>query len=173
MKRLLRMWRHIMNTSCNIWRYSRRRAEQDEDEDVDEDRDGIVCLARLLGLLHPLLLTLAAVTIATPAVGLLAAIVHRRGGSIVSLGLLAASVSLGALLGAVYAGSHGEGDTPIRRYASYGLAVAAALVLFAVAPVSLIAPLPLAIIGFAVFAEVVWNTSRVRLQAEPIFQARL
>ena len=143
-----------MNTSCNIWRYSRRRAEQDEDEDVDEDRDGIVCLARLLGLLHPLLLTLAAVTIATPAVGLLAAIVHRRGGSIVSLGLLAASVSLGALLGAVYAGSH-------------------ALVLFAVAPVSLIAPLPLAIIGFAVFAEVVWNTSRVRLQAEPIFQARL
>jgi MFS family permease len=136
-------------------------------------RDGIVYLARQPGLLHPLLLTLAAVTISTPAVGLLAAIVHRRGGSIVSLGLLAASASLGALLGAVYAGSHSEGDTTIRRYASFGLAVAVALVLFAVAPVSLIAALPLATIGFAVFAEVVWNTSRVRLQAEPVFQARL
>jgi len=136
-------------------------------------RDGIVYLARLPGLLHPLLLTFAAVAIATPAVGLLAAIVHRRGGSIVSLGLLASSASLGALLGAVYAGSHGEGDTPIRRYASYGLTVAAALVLFAIAPVSLIAALPLATIGFTVFAEVVWNTSRVRLQAEPTFQARL
>jgi MFS family permease len=136
-------------------------------------RDGIAYLARRPGLLHPLLLTLAVVTISTPAVGLLAAIVHRRGGSIISLGLLAASASLGALLGAVYAGSHSEGDTPIRRYAWYGLAVAAALVLFAVAPVSLIAALPLATIGFAVFAEVVWNTSRVRLRAEPTFQARL
>jgi MFS family permease len=136
-------------------------------------RDGIVYLARLPGLLHPLLLTLATVITATPAVGLLAAIVHRRGGSIVGLGLLSASASLGALLGAVYAGSHSEGDTPIRRYASYGLAVAAALALFAIAPVSLIAALPLATIGFTVFAEVVWNTSRVRLQAEPIFQARL
>jgi predicted MFS family arabinose efflux permease len=61
----------------------------------------------------------------------------------------------------------------MRRYALYGLAVTVALVLFAVAPVSVVTPLPLAAIGFTVFAEVVWNTSRVRLLAEPTFQARL
>ena len=140
---------------------------------LSDVREGIVYLARQPGLLYPLLLTFVTVAIATPAIGLLAAIVHGRGGSIVSLGLLMASASLGALLGAVFAGSRGEGHPPIRRYATYGVAVAVALALFAVAPVSLVAPLPLAVIGFGVFAEAVWNTSRVRLQAEPIFQGRL
>jgi predicted MFS family arabinose efflux permease len=119
------------------------------------------------------LFTLVTVALATPAVSLLAAVVHRRGGSIVSLGFLLAVASLGALLGAIYAGSRSEGDSPIRCYAFYGIAVAGALVLFAIAPVSFVTPLPLATIGFAVFAQVVWNTSRVRLIAEPTFQARL
>jgi MFS family permease len=140
---------------------------------LSDVREGIVYLARQPGLVYPLLLTFVTVAIATPAIGLLAAIVHGRGGSIVSLGLLMASASLGALLGAVFAGSRSEGHAPIRRYAWYGVAVAAALALFTVAPVSLVAPLPLAVIGFGVFAEVVWNTSRVRLRAEPIFQGRL
>jgi MFS family permease len=136
-------------------------------------RHGVVYLARQPSLLYPLLFTFVTVVVATPAVGLLAAIVHRRGGSIVSLGFLMASASLGAFLGAVYAGSRSEGDVPMRRYALYGLAVTVALVLFAVAPVSVVTPLPLAAIGFTVFAEVVWNTSRVRLLAAPTFQARL
>jgi predicted MFS family arabinose efflux permease len=136
-------------------------------------RHGVVYLARQPGLLYPLLLTFVTVVVATPAVGLLAAIVHKRGGSIVSLGFLMASASLGAFLGAAYAGSRSEGDVPMRRYALYGLAVTVALVLFAVAPVSVVTPLPLAAIGFTVFAQVVWNTSRVRLLAEPTFQARL
>jgi predicted MFS family arabinose efflux permease len=46
-------------------------------------------------------------------------------------------------------------------------------VLFALTPVSVISSLSLAIIGFTIFAEVVWNTSRVRLLAEPTLQARL
>ncbi len=133
----------------------------------------IVYLAHQPRLLHPLLLTFITVTIATPAVGLLAAVVHKRGGSIVSLGLLAGLASLGAFIGALFAGSKGEGRDPTRRYALYGIIVAVALVLFALAPVSLITPLSLATIGFVVFAEVVWNTSRVRLMAEPAFQARL
>jgi len=133
----------------------------------------IVYLAHQPRLLHPLSLTFITVTIATPAVGLLAAVVHKRGGSIVGLGLLAGLASLGAFVGALFAGSKGEGHDPTRRYACYGIAAAAALVLFALAPVSLITPLSLATIGFVVFAEVVWNTSRVRLLAEPVFQARL
>ena len=136
-------------------------------------RDGLVYLARQPRLLHPLLFTFITVTVATPAVGLLAAVVHKRGGSIVSLGLLTGSASLGTFTGALFAGSRDEGPNPTRRYAWYGIGAAAALVLFALVPVSVIAPLPLAVIGFTIFAQVVWNTSRVRLLAEPAFQARL
>jgi predicted MFS family arabinose efflux permease len=136
-------------------------------------RDGLVYLARQPQLLYPLLFTFITVTAATPAVGLLAAVVHKRGGSIISLGFLTGSASLGAFCGSLFAGSKNEGPHPTRRYAWYGVGAAAALVLFALAPVSIIAPLSLAIIGFTVFAEVVWNTSRVRLLAEPALQARL
>jgi len=58
-------------------------------------RDGIIYLARQPTLLYPLLLTFVTVVITTPSFGLLAAVVHKRGGSIISLGLLGASVSLG------------------------------------------------------------------------------
>jgi len=136
-------------------------------------RDGIIYLARQPTLLYPLLLTFVTVVITTPSFGLLAAVVHKRGGSIISLGLLGASVSLGAFIGAVYAGSRGEGDHPIRRYALYGTGAAAALVAFAITPMSFVTPLPLAVIGFILFSEAVWNTSRVRLLAAAPFQARL
>ena len=43
--------------------------------------------------------------------------------------------------------------------------------LFTVALVNFITPLPLAAIGFVLFSEAVWNTSRVRLLAEASFQA--
>jgi len=46
-------------------------------------------------------------------------------------------------------------------------------VVFAVTPVSLLTSLPLAGIGFVLFAQAVWNTARVRLKADPAFQARL
>jgi hypothetical protein len=136
-------------------------------------REGLVYLGHQPQLLHPLLITFVTVAVATPAVGLLAAVVHKRGGSIVSLGLLMGSASLGAFSGALFAGSRGEGPHPTRRYAWYGIGAATALVLFALAPMSVIAPLSLASIGFTVFAEVVWNTSRVRLLAESTLQARL
>jgi len=37
----------------------------------------------------------------------------------------------------------------------------------------LISALPLAVIGFILFSQAVWNTSRVRLVADPAYQARL
>ena len=93
---------------------------------------------------------------ATPVVSLLAPIVHKQGGSIIGLGLLMSSASLGALLGAWF-----------------GIIAAAAIAIFAVMPVGILSPLPLAVVGFVLFAEAVWNTSRVRLLAAPAFQARL
>jgi MFS family permease len=136
-------------------------------------RDGLVYLARQPRLLHPLLLTFATVVAVSPALGLLAAIVHAQAGSIVDLGLLAASSSLGAFIGAGFAGARGEGDDPTRRYALFGLAAAAALGLFASVPVGLTSAVPLATIGFVAFAEAVWNTSRVRRTADPVYQARI
>lgn len=121
-------------------------------------REGLVYLVRQPRLLYPLLFTFITVTVATPAVGLLAAVVHKRGGSIVSLGLLTGSASLGAFSGALFAGSRDESPHPTRRYAWYGIGAATALVLFALAPVSVISSLSLATIGFTVFAEVVMNS---------------
>ena len=135
--------------------------------------EGISYLAARPALFYPLLLTFLTATAVFPAFSLLAAVVHKQGGTIVTLGLLGASSSLGAFLGAVYAGSQGEGPSPVRRYAVYGLGAAAALGLFASRPVSILAVLPLAAIGFLLFSEAVWNTGRVRLLAEDAFQGRL
>jgi predicted MFS family arabinose efflux permease len=135
--------------------------------------EGIVYLSRQPRLLYPLLLTFATLVAISPSIGLLAAIVHGQEGSIVDLGLLGASFSVGAFLGAGYAGARGAGQDPVRRYALYGLIAAGALALFALLPVSLISALPLAALGFISFAEAVWNTSRVRQAADPAYQARL
>jgi hypothetical protein len=135
--------------------------------------DGLGYLARQPSILHPLLLTFVTSLIVSPAIGLLAAIVHAAGGSVVDLGLLAASTSLGALVGAAFAGMRGEGANPTRRFAILGLVSAAALALFAFLPVGLISMVPLGILGVPAFAQAVWNTSRIRELADPAYQARL
>jgi predicted MFS family arabinose efflux permease len=135
--------------------------------------DGLRYLARQPSLLHPLLLTFVTILIVGPVIGLLAAIVHAEEGTIVDLGLLAASTSLGALAGAAYAGMRSAGANPTRRYALLGLVSAAAVAVFAYLPLGLISMLPLAVLGAPAFAQAVWNTSRVRELADPAYQARL
>jgi len=136
-------------------------------------REGAVYLYRKPELAGPLLLTFLTIVAVTPSIGLLPAIVHAQEGSIIDLGLLAGMVSVGAFLGAAYAGARGAGERPLRRYASFGLIGAAALALFAALPVGLASLLPLAVVGLIAFAEAVWNTSRVRRDADPAYQARL
>ena len=135
--------------------------------------DGLRYLARQPSILHPLLLTFVTIMIVGPAIGLLAAIVHAEDGSIVDLGLLAASTSLGAFVGAAFAGVRSAGANPTRRYAILGLVSAAAVALFALLPVGFISMAPLAVLGAGAFAQAVWNTSRIREQADPAYQARL
>jgi len=156
---------------------SRHSADQLQSLDVRQVLSDLVgglrYLARQPSILHPLLLTFATITIVAPAIGLLAAIVHAAGGSVVDLGLLAASTSLGAFAGAAFAGMRGAGANPTRRYAVLGLISAAALAVFAFLPVGLISMVPLAVLGAPAFAQAVWNTSRIRELADPAYQARL
>ena len=136
-------------------------------------RAGFVYLWQQPRLLKPLLLTFSIVTFTTPMFGLLAAVVHAQGGTIVNLGLLSAASGLGALIGALTAGWRGEGSQPVRLYALLGLIAAASLACFAWLPVSYLSALPLALVGGALFSQAVWNTSRVRLVADLAYQARL
>ncbi len=136
-------------------------------------RDGLVYLARQPRLLYPLLLTFATIVAVSPAIGLLAAIVHAEDGSIVDLGLLAAASSLGAFVGAGFAGARNEGDDPVRRYALLAIIAAVALAPFAYLPVGIASLAPLATLGFVAFSEAVWNTSRVRRVADAAYQARI
>jgi len=135
--------------------------------------EGITYLFREPRLSQPLLLTLITVGLTGPASSLLAAVVHKHGGTIVNLGMLGMVGSLGSLCGAVYAGSKKESDNPTRLYALWGCLAGGVLVAFAILPVGWLSALPLAILGFILFSQAVWNTSRVRLKAEPAFQARL
>jgi MFS family permease len=135
--------------------------------------DGLRYLVRQSSILHPLLLTFVTILIVSPAIGLLAAIVHGEGGSIVDLGLLAASTSLGAFAGAAFAGTRSAGTSPTRSYAVLGLVSAAALAAFVFLPIGLISMVPLAALGAPAFAQAVWNTSRIRELADPAYQARL
>ena len=135
--------------------------------------DGLTYLVHQPELFVPLLFTFSIVVTVSPTFGLLAAIIHTQGGSIISLGLLGATGSLGSLLGALYAGSRSEGSNPVRMYMLAGLAAAFCLGVFALTPIGWLTPLPLAVIGLVLFAQAVWNTARVRLKAEPAYQARL
>ena len=60
---------------------------------------------------------------------------------------------------------------PLRTYACFGLLAAAAMTVFVFHPVDLLGGLILFILGFLVFAQVVWNTSRVPRLAEAAYQA--
>ena len=135
-------------------------------------KEGLAYLAQHKGLLHPLLFTLAAITVVSPATSLLAAIVHGHGGSLLQLGLLGGAASLGALSGAIFAGMKSEGN-PLRSYPMIGLLAATAVTIFAFRPLGLSGGLALYALGFLAFAQAVWNTSRVPRQAEPAYQARL
>jgi predicted MFS family arabinose efflux permease len=134
---------------------------------------GLVYLAHQPRLLHPLLLTTATFVVCSPAWGLLAAIVHAEGGSIASLGLLGATSSVGLFFGSGFAGARGEGGNPTRRYALLGVLSAVALAWFAVVPIGLVTAIPLVVMGFVAFCEAVWNTARVRHEADPAYQGRL
>ena len=135
--------------------------------------DGLRYLVRQPSILHPLLLTFVTILIISPAIGLLAAIVHTAGGSIVDLGLLATASSLGAFAGAAFAGMRSAGANPTRLYAVLGMVSAVAVALFAFLPVGLVSMVPLAALGAPAFAQAVWNTSRIRELADPAYQARL
>ncbi|MCP4401226.1 MAG: MFS transporter [bacterium] len=135
--------------------------------------DGLRYLARQPRILHPLLLTFITIMMVGPTIGLLAPIVHTENGSIVDLGMLAASFSLGAVIGAGFAGVRSAGNCPTRRYAIQGAINAAALALFVCLPVGVFSMVPLAILGAATFSQAVWNTSRIREVAEQSYQARL
>lgn len=135
--------------------------------------EGISYLASQPRLFYPLLITLVTVAMTGPASSLLAAVIHKQGGTIVSLGLLGMAGSLGSLLGAIYAGSKPDNENPTRRYAVWGCVAAGALVVFAFLPIGFLSVLPLAVLGFILFSQAVWNTSRIRLKADPAYQARL
>ncbi len=134
--------------------------------------DGIVYLSGSKELLFPLLLTFVGIVLTGPASSLLAAIVNSNGGSLIQLGLLGGSASLGALLGAIFAGAKAEGD--IRRtYPIWGLLAAGSVCLFVASPLSLLGALGLSGLGFLAFSQAVWNTSRVSNLAGAEYQARL
>jgi MFS family permease len=135
-------------------------------------REGFAYLSRQKGLLYPLLLTFLTVVIASPTTVLLAAIVQSHGGTIIQLGLLGGAGSLGALSGALYAGTKSEGNA-LRIYSVFGVVIAAVLAVFAFHPVDILGGVALFIMGFLVFAQVVWNTSRVPRLAGLEYQARL
>jgi len=140
---------------------------------LDDLAKGMVYLAHQPHLLYPLLLTTVTFVACSPAFGLLAVIVHAEGGSIASLGLLGAATSVGLLLGSGFAGARGEGENPVRRYGLLGLLAAVAMAWFATMPVGLVTAVPLVMIGFVAFSEAVWNTSRIRREADPAYQGRL
>ena len=135
-------------------------------------KEGLRCLRGEKGLLYPLLLTLFGSILSSPIGALLPAIVQREKGSIVTLGILGTALSVGALLGAVFAGMRGEGD-PLRIYPLMVLGAALLIGLFTAAPTGPAGMLALAGLGFIMYAQAVWNTSRVPRLAAPAFQARL
>jgi hypothetical protein len=181
-----RVWRAFFNTlsylaaSFSLWRITGLSQPRNQPERqfsarqlLADLRDGLAYLGGQPQLLYPLLLTFATMTAVSPTFGLLAAVVHNQGGSIVGLGLLSAGGSAGALLGAAVAGMRRDSEQPARQYAFFALVAATALAAFALLPVGYLTPLPLAVIGFIMFYEAVGNTSRIRLLAAPLYQARL
>jgi MFS family permease len=134
---------------------------------------GFLYLIQQPKLFYPLIMTLVIVAMTGPASSLLAAVIHKQGGTIINLGLLGMAGSLGSLLGAVYAGSKPDHENGTYFYALWGCVAASALIVFSFLPVGFLSAIPLAVLGFILFSQAVWNTSRVRLKADPLFQARL
>jgi len=135
--------------------------------------DGFRYLLQESRLLQPLLLTVLLVAVVSPVTGLLAAIVHAKGRTVVDLGILLAAAGVGAFLGAACAGMKQDDANVLSRYAWLSLLAAGAMAAFAVLPTGPVSLLSLALIGFVVVAQSVWNTSRVRALVAPGYQARL
>lgn len=135
-------------------------------------REGFVYLADCKELIYPLLFTFIGIALTSPASSLLAAIVHSQGGTLVQLGLLGGSASLGALLGAIFAGVKAEGNS-WRTYPIWGVLAAGSVCLFVINPLSPLGALGMSGMGFLAFSQAVWNTSRVSNLAPPAYQARL
>ncbi len=135
--------------------------------------DGLSYLASHRAILRPLLLTFATITLAGPVVVVLPALVRARGGSLVDLGIFGAAMSIGSIAGAMFAAARSEGVNATGRYAAMGLFVTLAVGLFVVVPTVPATLGSLAVIGFITFAQAVWNTSRIRMLADPSYQARL
>ena len=134
---------------------------------------GFLYLIQQPKLFYPLVMTLTIVAMTGPASSLLAAVIHKQGGTIINLGLLGMAGSLGSLFGAVYAGFKPDHENGTRLYALWGCAAAGVLIVFSFLPVGYLSAVPLAVLGFILFSQAVWNTSRVRLKADPMYQARL
>jgi predicted MFS family arabinose efflux permease len=136
-------------------------------------RDGFRYLRGSRALLHPLVLTFMFVLATSPLFTLLAAVVHAQGKSLVDLGLLAASTSLGTFGGAAYAGLRQRSGDAALRYARQGVIGAVALAVFAVAPIGWASLAPLALLGAIFGMQTVWNASRVAEVGAEAFQGRL
>lgn len=134
--------------------------------------DGFVYLAGCKQLVYPLWFTFIGIALTSPVSSLLAAIVHSQGGTLFQLGLLGGSASLGALLGAIFAGVKAEGNA-LRTYPIWGLFAAGSVGLFVINPLSLLGALGMSGLGFLAFSQAVWNTSRVSNLAAQAYQARL
>jgi len=80
---------------------------------------------------------------------------------------------LSGIIGATTAGMRADAQAPARQYRLFALMGAAALAVFVLAPASYRAPAPLALFGFMAMYQAVSNTSRIRLLADPAYQARL
>jgi predicted MFS family arabinose efflux permease len=132
----------------------------------------LVYLAGYKELVYPLLFTFLGIALTSPASSLLAAIVHSQGGTLFQLGLLGGSASLGALLGAIFAGVKAEGNA-LRTYPIWGLLAAVSVGLFVINPLSPLGALGMSGLGFLAFSQAVWNTSRVSNLAAQAYQARL
>jgi MFS family permease len=133
---------------------------------------GLRYLWETKGLLYPLLFTLFGIIISSPVSILLPAIVQSEQGTIINLGVLGAALSIGALLGALFAGMVSEKD-PLRTYALLGCCATLMILIFVHNPISFTGILAQAGLGFLSFSQVVWNTSRVPRLAAPSYQARL
>ena len=82
-------------------------------------------------------------------------------------------MSVGSIAGVTFAAAQGEGGNATGRYAAMGLLVTLAVGLFVLVPTAPATLGSLAVIGFITFAQAVWNTSRIRMLADPSYQARL
>jgi MFS family permease len=135
--------------------------------------EGIGYLFATSKLVRPMSLTFATVLVTAPVLTVLPVLVHDRGGTIVDVGILFAALSGGSFVGAIFAGARDEGSDAVRRYAGFALLAAAALAAFSLSPVGPVALVAVFVIGFVLFSEGVWNTTRVRQVAPTTHQSRL